>query len=68
MNEGEYIAVILMAGMFLFVVGLAGAVGVWIVRDRRNKKHQQVFFASIDDKRARQQKRFRQNMARRHGS
>ena len=68
MTEGEYLAFILIGGMFLFLITALGLVGAWVVKGRREKKHQEAFFAAIDEKRERQKKRVKQSMGARYGS
>lgn len=68
MTEGEYLAVVIMGGMFLFLFALLMVIGVWVVRHRRDQKHQEAFFAAIDEKRERQKKRVKQSIGQRYGS
>jgi hypothetical protein len=68
MTEGEYLVIAIIGGLFLAMFLIAGIIGVWVVRHRKERKHQEVFFATIEEKRERRKKSFKENMGRRYGS
>jgi len=68
MTEGEYLAFAIIGLFFLALIGLAGVIGAWTIKNRRTKKHQAAFFADLDKKREHRKKQFKENMGRRYGS